>query len=105
MSFKLTIMTPQGLVFEGEVESFYAPGTKGYFGVLTDHAPMVAAIGGGVLKFEKEGETHYYAISGGVAEVNRKETTILADLIRKVSDAEEAEIELEEMSSPTPTGH
>jgi len=105
MSFKLTIMTPQGPVFEDEVESFSAPGTNGYFGVLSSHAPMVAALGSGVLKVEKETDIQYYAISGGVVEVDRKLTTILADLIKKVAGPEEAEIELEEMSSPTPAGH
>jgi len=105
MSLILKIITPQGTVFEGDVESISAPGVDGYFGVLTNHAPMVAAIGTGVLKTEQGGDTAYYAINGGVAEVAREQTTILADIIKKVAGPEEAEIEIEEMLSPTPTGH
>jgi F-type H+-transporting ATPase subunit epsilon len=105
MSFNLKIITPQGSVFEGDVESLYAPGTDGYFGVLSSHAPMVSAIGTGIMKVDKEGDIQYYVISGGVAEINREETTILAEIVRKVSGPDEAEIELEEISIPTPTGH
>ena len=104
MSLNLKIMTPQGIAFEGEVESLSAPGIDGYFGVLPSHAPMVTAIGMGILKFEKQGDIQYYVISGGVAEVTARETTILADVTKKVAGPDAAEIELEELAFPTPNG-
>jgi len=105
MSLNLKIMTPQGAFFEGEVESLSVPGINGYFGVLPNHAPMISAVGTGVLKIEKDGDLQYYVVSGGLAEITREETTVLADIIKKVSGPDEAEIELEELISPTPTGH
>lgn len=98
MSFNLKIMTPQGLVFEGEVSSFTAPGSNGYFGVLTSHAPMVSAIGTGVLKVDTGGDTQYYAVSGGITEITREGNIILADMVKKVSDPSEAETVLDELS-------
>ena len=105
MSLNLKIMTPQGTFFEGDIESFSAPGINGYFGVLPSHAPMVSAIGKGILKIETEGDSQYYVISGGVVEIKSAGTIILADIVKKVAGPDEAEIELEELESPTPTGH
>ena len=41
--FKLSVLTPDRTVFEGEVEYVHAPGTEGYFGVLAKHAALVTA--------------------------------------------------------------
>ncbi|MDD4870426.1 MAG: ATP synthase F1 subunit epsilon [Kiritimatiellae bacterium] len=101
MSFNLKIMTPQSSVFEGEVESLCTPGTIGYFGVLSDHAPMISAIGTGVLKIDMEGDIQYYVISGGIAEISREGTTVLAEIVKKVAGPDDAEIELEELEFPT----
>ena len=105
MSYSLKIMTPQGVAFEGEVDSLSVPGDNGYFGVLSSHAQMVSAIGTGVLKLENAGNIQYFVISGGVAEVNKDGTILLADIVKKVANPDEAEIEIQEMNSPTPTGH
>jgi F-type H+-transporting ATPase subunit epsilon len=102
MSFKLTIMTPEGAVFDDDVDSFVAPASHGYFGVLTNHAPMVSLIGSGTLKVDALGDTRYFAVAGGIAEVTNAGATVLADLVKKVSSPDEAEIELDKLSGPAP---
>ena len=48
-AFQLSIVTPEGQVYEDQVEGVVAPGEWGSFGVLAFHAPMVAALEAGVL--------------------------------------------------------
>ncbi len=79
-SFRLEIITPGRVVFQGEVTSVSAPGVMGGFQVLYDHAPMLSAIGVGVLKVkDKEGKDMVYTTSGGFAEVKNNSVVILAE--------------------------
>ncbi len=87
--FNLSILTPTGVAYEGKVRSVIAPGSDGYFGVLKDHAPMIAAINPGGLKIINSGE-EYYAISAGFVEVNKNRVNFLADHAEKAGSNEEA---------------
>lgn len=70
-AFDLTLVAPDHLVYQGRVQSLVAPGVEGYFGVLYDHAPMIAQLRTGELRLvEETGETRYFAISGGFLEVS-----------------------------------
>jgi F-type H+-transporting ATPase subunit epsilon len=42
--FKLTILNPKHVLYEGEVESVFLPGDKGEFEVLSYHAPIVSLL-------------------------------------------------------------
>ena len=85
-TYQLSIITPNGKTFEGPVESLTAPGRQGSFGVLANHAPMVAALTQGTLSLKKEGAVVHYAISPGVLEVgHRKNVLILCDDARETS--------------------
>ncbi len=44
---QLTVVTPEKVLFNGEIKYLYVPGGAGYFGVLVDHAPMIASIKAG----------------------------------------------------------
>lgn len=79
-SFKLEIITPGRLVFQGEVTSVTAPGVMGGFQVLSGHAPMLSAIGVGVLKVkDREGKDTTYSTSGGFVEVKDNSVVVLAE--------------------------
>ena len=49
-TFDLSIISPDGQIYDGKVESVSAPGVLGSFGVLANHAQMVAALQSGVIK-------------------------------------------------------
>jgi F-type H+-transporting ATPase subunit epsilon len=61
------------------------PGSEGYLGVLTDHAPLITALMPGEIKVvEAEGEREYhFAVSGGFFEVAHNHATVLADAIEE----------------------
>jgi F-type H+-transporting ATPase subunit epsilon len=85
--YLLTIVTPEKIFYEDEVTSLIAPGSEGYLGVLTDHAPLITGLVPGKLtvKDESNQEVHL-AVSGGFMEVFKNQVTILADSIEFVKD-------------------
>lgn len=85
--YLLTIVTPEKVFYEDEVTSLIAPGSEGYLGVLTNHAPLITGLVPGKLtvKDVNNQEVHL-AISAGFMEVFKNEVTILADSVEFVKD-------------------
>lgn len=84
--FRLVVSTQEGTVLEREVISAVLPGVEGYFGVLAHHAPMVAALGCGVLSFrETEDSETRYEVEGGFVEVVDNTVTVLADRVGEMA--------------------
>jgi F-type H+-transporting ATPase subunit epsilon len=82
--FKLELITPEGPVFDGMIESVIIPGVDGLFQVLYQHAPLIAALGNGPVTIQtSDRKTVQYQISGGVSEVLNNQVIILAEKIIK----------------------
>ncbi len=80
--YKLSIVTPEKKFYEDEVNSLIAPGSLGYLGILTDHAPLLTELVPGKLTVkDSKGQEKVFAISGGFLEVLKNNVTILADAI------------------------
>ena len=78
--FQLEVVTPQKVVFSGQVESFSAPGVVGGFQVLHSHAPLLSSIRIGEVKLRTpEGQESRYATTGGVVEVRENKVILLAE--------------------------
>ena len=78
--FKLSILTPERTVFDGDVQYVEAPGTEGYFGVLAHHAAMVTALATGTLTVRgATGAEERWHVAGGFFEVSNNAATVLAD--------------------------
>jgi F-type H+-transporting ATPase subunit epsilon len=85
--YLLNIVTPEEIFYEGEVTSLIAPGSEGYLGVLTDHAPLITGLVPGKLTVKDESNQELdFAISAGFMEVFKNQVTILADSIEFVKD-------------------
>ncbi len=63
-----------------------APGVEGEFGVLENHAPLIAALQAGELKVYEHDDVNFQsiAISGGFLEVANNRCTVLAEKITNV---------------------
>ena len=48
----LSILSPEALLFKGEVESVTLPGTSGYFQILNNHTPLVSTLAAGKVKIQ-----------------------------------------------------
>ncbi len=76
----LEIVTPDEKVFEGEARHVRLPGKGGLFGILDNHAPIVATLVKGKVKVEAtDGDVQYFEIGGGVVEVNSNKVIVLAE--------------------------
>jgi F-type H+-transporting ATPase subunit epsilon len=86
-TFKLEIVTPRKVVFNGDVESFTAPGVMGSFQVLFNHAPLLAATGIGEIKLlDAAGMEQRYATSQGSVEVKANHVVMLAETAEKLEE-------------------
>ncbi len=76
----LRVVTPENTVLDGvTVGAMVVPMSEGYLGILPNHAPMVASLRIGVLKF-KAGDTYRaMAVGGGFMEVADNQATVLVD--------------------------
>ena len=53
-TIKLSIVTPNGEIFDGDVKAVTLPGKEGEFGVLPNHASLVSALTVGVIEIENK---------------------------------------------------
>ncbi len=65
----LKIITPEGTVYDGPAEHAVFPGEAGQFAVYPMHAPLVAALDKGDIRYYPPSGEARYAIEGGFAEV------------------------------------
>jgi F-type H+-transporting ATPase subunit epsilon len=79
-TFQLRIATPEREVFNQQVESVSLPGMAGPFGVLRNHAPLIAALEAGIVKIvDAELNDIRLAVGGGFFQVAKNEAILLAD--------------------------
>jgi F-type H+-transporting ATPase subunit epsilon len=77
--FKLKIVTPHGLHFDGEAESLIVRTIAGDAQILAKHVNYVTALGIGRAKVTSEGKSKLAACSNGVLSVINGEVTVLAN--------------------------
>ncbi len=97
-SFELEIATPRRSVLTASVKQAEIPTINGFVGILPEHAPLLAALGTGVLAWQAaDGSSGRLVVSGGFLEVEQRKTTVLADLAESPNevDAAAAQADLE----------
>lgn len=78
-SIHLEVVTPMGMIYDGEANAVVLPGSEGEFGVLKGHASLVSSLKAGVIDIQKENDKHeLIAVDSGYAEVNEFKITVLA---------------------------
>jgi len=97
MSLTLRVLAPDQSVFDDTADEIILPSTTGLLGVLPGHISMVTAIDFGVLRVLKDGNWDSIALTGGFAEVESNEVTVLVNKAEmgKNIDSAKAEAELE----------
>ena len=74
----VNIVTPDGPVYDSEVDMVIAKSSAGEIGILPGHIPTVAPLEIGVVKLKKDGKNQFVAVNGGFLEVRPEKVTILA---------------------------
>jgi F-type H+-transporting ATPase subunit epsilon len=75
----LEAVTPEKLVFSGEVDEVTVPGSEGEFGVLKGHEPFLTSVDIGELNFLVGGKKTHYAVNTGYVEVTGSKVTVLIE--------------------------
>lgn len=85
--FRLSIVTPEKVFFEADVKSLVVPGSEGYLGVLSNHAPLITALQPGKIEFrDADDNVSFLAVTAGFLEVSGNVATLLADAVEETGE-------------------
>lgn len=98
-SFILTILTPEGEIFEGKATSVIAPGESGYFEILHGHAHFVSVLVSGAITVKTDGKTIYYGIDDGAAEAINNDIRLMVEHCVEATSLDEAKKHAAELAA------
>jgi F-type H+-transporting ATPase subunit epsilon len=75
----LEFVSPERVLFSGDVDQVDLPGTEGDMGILAGHAPLVTTLRPGIVTIFNGNERVPVVVIGGFAEVGLAGLTVLAD--------------------------
>lgn len=76
----LEIITPEKMLFNGDIDLVKLPGTTGSFEILINHAPLISTLMAGSIKVKDvNGVVSYFEITGGVVEVLNNKVKVLVE--------------------------
>jgi F-type H+-transporting ATPase subunit epsilon len=93
MALHFELVSPEKLLFSGDVNQVDVPGAEGDFGVLAGHAPTVATLRPGIVTVHAPGGSTRIVVLGGFAEVSASGLTILAEVAEDATTMSPAAIE------------
>ncbi len=76
--FHLEVVTPDGLAYEGMVESLLVQTNNGYVEFLAGHIDYIASLGIGKARIKASGKDRFAAVSGGFVNVTKGEVKLVA---------------------------
>jgi F-type H+-transporting ATPase subunit epsilon len=102
-------VSPETMLFSGDVDQVDLPGAEGDLGILPGHAPLVTALRPGIVTIFRSSAREAVVVIGGFAEVSPAGLTVLADravarehfdtamLVAEIKDAEEDVADTEDL--------
>ncbi len=91
-TIKLSIVTPNGMIFDGDVKTVTLPGKEGEFGVLPGHSSLVSSLTVGVIVIERENSTDAIAINWGHVKVSETAVDVLVDGAVSLTGGDDSDI-------------
>ena len=76
----MTITTPEGIIFQGQVEKAKFPGASGAFTVLPRHAALISALVAGKVAYSQEGTSSEVQIQSGFVEVRNDVLSVCVEI-------------------------
>src|SRR4030095_16551556 len=89
-TFHFDLVSPEKLLFSGEVDQVDVPGSEGDFGVLAGHAPLVTILRPGIMTVYAGGQKQQIVVLAGFAETGPNGLTVLADMAASIEDLDRA---------------
>ena len=76
---RITVLSPEQSVYEGDANAVVAPAYDGQVGILPRHAPFVTLLGDGVLTVRDSEGTHAFRVRGGFLQVGDDTVKVVAE--------------------------
>ena len=76
----LPIASPEGILFQGKVDSVKLPGTKSAFMVLPLHAPIISSLSKGIVTYAQGNESTSVDIKGGFVQVKSNDVSVCVEI-------------------------
>lgn len=76
---RVTVISPEGSIFDGEAESLRAPAYDGHVGILPHHAPFMTLLGEGTLQVRTGGGEKPFTVKGGFLQVVGNVVRVVAE--------------------------
>jgi F-type H+-transporting ATPase subunit epsilon len=86
MPIHCEIVSQDRIVFQGDVDMVVLPGASGEMGILPNHSPVLTLLKFGVIRVKNKGLEEFFTVSGGIAEVQPDQVTVLADAAENVKE-------------------
>jgi len=75
----VSVISAEATLFEGEATQVIAPAFDGQVGILTNHAPMITALGRGTLRVQSDGSTRRFVVDGGFLQVVDNQVRVVTE--------------------------
>ena len=97
-TFDLSLVTPEGVAYEGEADMLIVPGDAGEIGILARHAPLVAMLRAGEIRVKSGTDWQTFAAGPGYITVKQDRAVVLVDDAVRAEeiDVEQARREVED---------
>ena len=76
---KVSVISPESVLFQGETASVVAPAFDGEVGILENHAPMMTLLGKGLLRLGDNSGGQRFNIEGGFLQVVENNVRIVTE--------------------------
>ncbi|RIA47712.1 F0F1 ATP synthase subunit epsilon [Dichotomicrobium thermohalophilum] len=77
-TFRFDLVSPERVLVSEDVSEVIVPSNEGDFGMLPNHAPIIASLRPGALTVRGSGSERKYFVRGGLAEGGPEQLTVLA---------------------------
>jgi F-type H+-transporting ATPase subunit epsilon len=78
----LEIVSPDKIVYSGNIRLIQVPGSKGSFEILKGHSPIISTLDNGSIKIITDnGEQVFFKINGGVIEFAKNKAIVLVESV------------------------
>jgi len=80
---RVTVISPEQAVFDGEADAVIAPAYDGLVGILRRHAAFMTLLGEGALTVRSAGAENRFQVAGGFLQVAKDRVHVVADRVSK----------------------
>ncbi|HET9065140.1 MAG TPA: ATP synthase F1 subunit epsilon [Gemmatimonadales bacterium] len=81
---RVTVISPEAAVFDGEAVALRAPAFDGEIGILPNHAPLMTTLGQGTLHVTTSSGVREFHVQGGFLQVVKNSVRVLAESVQGV---------------------